>query len=303
MLAELPEPELIARLGQEAKRLRQMARGELPHLFRPQELPLTLEERMELDSPVEILESLLFVVRVMLEQLITRAHGRILALAAITITLALDGGAMHARTVQLALPSNDIRLWLKLLQLDLEAHPPSASITALTLTATPGKTSKMQLGLFTPQLPESGRLDITLARISAIVGEENVGRPDLRDSLRPEAFRPHAFRIEKFHVQQSHRTGNSIASSSFALRAIRPPERISMVILGRHPQAFLFRDQQYKVEHAYGPWFFSGEWWHPAAWNTEQWDLIARTQNETILCCCLVRDLKQNQWQMAALYD
>ena len=75
-LAALPEKELVARLGQEGKRLRQLARGELPHLFVPMEPMFRLEERMELDAPVELLESLLFVVGVMLEQLILRASAR-----------------------------------------------------------------------------------------------------------------------------------------------------------------------------------------------------------------------------------
>ena len=62
MLAALPEKELIARMGQDGKRLRQLARGEMPHLFQPVEPAFTLAERMELDSPVEMLDSLLFVV-------------------------------------------------------------------------------------------------------------------------------------------------------------------------------------------------------------------------------------------------
>ena len=65
MLASLPEKELIARMGQEGKRLRHLARGELKHLlFQPVEPAFTLEEHMELDSPVELLDSLLFVVGV-----------------------------------------------------------------------------------------------------------------------------------------------------------------------------------------------------------------------------------------------
>ncbi len=115
MLAALPEKELIARMGQEGKRLRQLARGELPHLFQPVEPAFTLEERMELDSPVELLESLLFVVGVMLDQLILRATARILALASVTVTLTLDGGGTHTRTVRPALPTNDKQLWIKLL--------------------------------------------------------------------------------------------------------------------------------------------------------------------------------------------
>jgi protein ImuB len=73
VLAALPEKALIARMGQEGKRLHQLARGEMPHLFLPAEPAFTLEERMELDTPVELLDSLMFVVGVMLEH---RADGR-----------------------------------------------------------------------------------------------------------------------------------------------------------------------------------------------------------------------------------
>ena len=166
----LPEKELIARMGQAGKRLRQLARGEMPHLFQPVEPAFTLSERMELDSPVELLDALLFVVNVMLEQLILRATARVLALASVTITLTLEGGATHSRTVRPALPTNDRQLWLKLLHLDLEAHPPQAAILAVALDAEPGSTSKVQLGLFSPQLPEPSRLDVTLARISRDCG-------------------------------------------------------------------------------------------------------------------------------------
>ena len=139
MLAALPEKDLIARMGQEGKRLRQLALGNLPHLFLPVEPASTLEEYRELDSPVEILDSLLFVVAVMLEQLILRATSRILALAALTVVLRLEGGGSHTRTVRPALPTNDRQFWIKLLHLDLEAHPPSAPILSLTLDSGTGK--------------------------------------------------------------------------------------------------------------------------------------------------------------------
>lgn len=138
MLAALPERELIARMGQEGKRLRRLAQGEVPHLFVPLEPEFRLQEQMELDTPVELLDSLLFVIAVMLEQLILRATARVLALASLTITLALEGGASHSRTVRPALPTNDQQLWIKLLHLDLEAHSPQAAILSLTLTAEHG---------------------------------------------------------------------------------------------------------------------------------------------------------------------
>ena len=109
-----------------------MACGQLPHLFVPREPEFRLEERMELDTPVELLESLLFVVGVMLEQLVLRATARVLALASVCVELKLEGGGTHTRMVRPALPSNDRQMWIKLLHLDLEAHPPQAAILALS---------------------------------------------------------------------------------------------------------------------------------------------------------------------------
>jgi protein ImuB len=79
MLGELPEKELISRMGQSGKRLRQLARGEAPHLFQPVEPTFTLQERMELDSPVEMLDALMFVANIMLEQIILRAALEVLS--------------------------------------------------------------------------------------------------------------------------------------------------------------------------------------------------------------------------------
>jgi protein ImuB len=298
MLAALPEKELIARMGQEGKRLRQLARGELPHLFQPIEPVLELEECMELDSPIELLDSLLFVVAVMLDQLILRAKTRILALASITVMLSLEGGTTHIRAVRPALPTNDKQLWIKLLHLDLEAHPPRAAILSLTLTAEPGSTSKVQLGLFSPQLPEPMRLDLTMARIRAIVGDERVGRAVLKDT-----HKPNGFCMEPFSVPTNAVPVVTPGHARSALRQLRPTESVSVTTQDQRPKAFVFRGHYYIVEHIYGPWLTGGDWWNPTLWDQEQWDLIARTRDSTLLCCCLVRDLIQDCWQMAALYD
>ncbi len=298
MLADLPEKALIARMGQEGKRLRQLARGEMPHLFQPVEPAFTLEERMELDTPVELLESLLFIAGVMLEQLIARATTRILALATVTITLSLEGGTTYMRSVRPALPSNDRQLWIKLLHLDLEAHPPQAAIQALTLTAEPGSTCKVQLGLFSPQLPEPARLDVTLARIRAIVGENCVGRVVLKDTHQPDRFG-----MEPFTVPTGTGSESIPARSRAALRQLRPAENLTVTFRDKRPDAFFFRGRQYAVKHAYGPWLMSGDWWNANPWGLQQWDLVARSDDNSLLCCCLVHDRTQGCWQMVALYD
>lgn len=298
MLAALPEKELIARMGQEGKRIRQLARGELAHLFQPTEPAFTLEERIELDSPVEELPSLLFVVNMMLDQLILRAKARVLALASVTVTLTLEGKETHTRTVRPALPTNDKQLWVKLFHLDLDAHPYQAAILSLTLSAEPGSTSKVQLGLFSPQLPEPMRLDVTLARIRAIVGDECVGSPVLNDTHQRKGFR-----MEPFTVSANSTSVISSSRSPSASRQLRSAENVSVTLQSQRPKAFVFRDKRYIVERIYGPWQTGGDWWNPTLWGLEQWDLVARAQDSALLSCCLVRDLMQDRWQMAALYD
>ena len=299
MLAALPEKELISRLGQEGKRLRQFALGQRPHLFRPLESVFSLEERMELDTPVEQLEALLFAVNVMLEQLIVRAASRTLALASVHLALSLEDKSIHLRTVRPALPTNDRALWLKLLQLDLEAHPPPAAILSLTLTAEPGSSSKIQLGLFSPQLPEPGRLDVTLARIRAIVGEDCVGRAVLKDTQQAEGFR-----LEPFEVPLASKTASRRSPRHrVALRMIRPPEAVMVTVQDKRPEAFFFRGIRYVVDDTYGPWLNSGDWWNTIVWSLQQWDLVARARDDTLLCCCLLHDLRQGSWKMVGLYD
>jgi protein ImuB len=298
MLAELPEKELIARMGQEGKRLRQIARGELPHFFQPIEPAFTLEEHLELDTPVGLLDSLLFVTNVLLEQLILRAASRVMALASVTITLFLEGGNSHSRIVRPALPTNDRQLWIKLLHLDMEAHPPQASVLALSLAAEPGCTSKVQLGLFNPQLPEPTRLDVTLARIAKIVGEECVGRAVLSDTHQREVFR-----VERFTIPASDPIESHPKRAHVTIRELRPPENISITLRSERPDRFQFRKQQFVVERAYGPWRTSGNWWNVDHWNLDQWDIVARAQDGMLLCCCLVCNRVRNRWQIVGLYD
>lgn len=298
MLAALPEKELISRVGQAGKRLRQMARGEAPHLFQPFEPAFTLNERMELDSPVEVLDALMFVANLMLEQLILRATARVLSLASVTITLLLEGVATYTRTVRPALPTNDRQLWLKLLHLDLEAHPPQAAVLAVELNAEPGSTNQVQLGLFSPQLPEPSRLDVTLARIRAIVGDENVGRAVLTDTHELDGFR-----MEPFSISSTESSEIPSALLRPAMRRLRPAEAVSVMLQGERPKAFTFRERRYSVERAYGPWLTGGQWWTATLWGCEQWDLAARAHDGAILCVCLICDLLRNQWQMVGLYD
>lgn len=296
-LAAIPETDLIVRLGQEGKRLRLLACGEHPHLMVPEEPVFVLEEFLELDTLVELLDSLLFILSPMIGQLIARAQNHALALASLTVKLGLDGGGEHQRTLKPALPLADRELLLKLLHLDLQAHPPSAGIVSILVSAEPGDRSKVQLGLFSPQLPEPTRLDITLARIAALVGKDRVGRAKLLDRHQPESFR-----MERFLVPATSSKSATPVESTVALRRCRPPVPIYMRKDGTRLTSFHLRGMLYIVEQAYGPWRKSGDWWSPQVWSLEEWDVQAKS-NDNVLLCVLSHNLLHQQWHLEALYD
>jgi protein ImuB len=299
MLADLPEKELIARMGQSGQRLHQLARGELPHPFQPKEPAFLLEEHMEFDSPVELLESVLFAASGMLDQLIRRADSRALALAAMDIKLNLEGSATHTCTVRSSLPTNEKQIWIKLLHLELRAQPPQRAILALAIKAEPGALNRTQLGLFTPQSPEPTKLDVTLARIRAIVGEGCAGRPVLTDTHQPQGFH-----IETFAVPAAYTSSPSASQARSALRELRSEENIYVTVQDDCPKTFVFRQGRYTIRQAYGPWLISGGWWSQASWRLEQWDLVASLQEGgDLLCCCVTHDLAHDRWQIAALHD
>jgi len=296
-LAALPEKSLISRLGQDAKRLLQLAQGKHRHLLLPINVPFVLEEHAELDSPLDDLDSLLFGVSTMLEQLVFRAKSRVFALASVTITFRLDGGGSHERTVNPRVPTNDKQLWLKLLHLDLQNHPPQAPILAVHLHAEPGETSKVQLGLFSPQLPEPGKLDVALAKITAIVGEGNVGQAVLDDTRRAGDFHVEPFSVPSLMPPVTD------ALSRLCLRVLRPAERTTVAMRGGRPHELNFRSRRYTLEEVYGPWLSGGDWWNEAIWGNEQWDVVGRASDSSFLACRIAHDFIQGDWRVAGLYD
>jgi protein ImuB len=156
----------------------------------------------------------------------------------------------------------------------------------------------VQLGIFSPQLPEATRLDVTLARIRAIVGEGNVGRAVLEDTHAADNFR-----IEPFTLPSRDAVATTPSQPRLAMRQLRPSETISVTLQNSRPTTLIFQECRYAVEHAYGPWLVEGDWWNQTLWGFEQWDVIARAQDDSLLCCCILRDLMQGEWQMVGLYD
>ena len=301
-LAALPESDLVARLGPQSAAWRKLACGALPHTFQPIEADFALQEFCAFETPVEQIDSLLFVAARMIDCLTTRAAARALSLASLAVQMQLEGGQACHRIIRPALPTIDRKFLLKLLQLEIAAHPPQAAVLSLTLSAQAGQSSKVQLGLFEPQTPEPSRLDVTIARLKAIAGDDRVGTPVLEDTHRPGSFRMESFSLANPSPAAMHRE-QVPAHPRLALRRVRPPAPVRVELSALRPVAFRNREQSYKVAAAYGPWRTCGCWWSTETWNSEEWDVLAESSGGSSVACLLVRDCTRNQWQLEAFYD
>jgi protein ImuB len=124
-LAALPDLGVAARLGEEGVRLQKLARGEGERPLAPVEAATRFEEEMELEYPVELLDPLMFVLGRLLGDVCVRLEERALAAIELRVRLQLENAGEHARAIRLPVPMRNPRVLLKLLELDLEKHPPS----------------------------------------------------------------------------------------------------------------------------------------------------------------------------------
>ncbi len=298
-LAALADTDLISRIGQAGKRLHSLARGAWPHLMFPigPNFEDSLVEHMALDFPVEMLEPLLFLLGRMTDTLLERAKARARALASLRVVLNLDGGKHHERIVRPALPLEDKPTLLKLLQLDLETHPPGAAILSLELHAQSAVPYRAQHGLFLPQAPEPGRLEVLLARLRKLLGEERVGSMELKDD-----HRPNAFRVVPFVPPPPKRSEQPALAVATALRVCRPPQTIGVVFTGCVPAGIFWDGQRYAVREIAGPWRVSGQWWSEANWCREEWDVRLATESVERMCR-IAFDPRSRCWYVQGTYD
>jgi protein ImuB len=295
----LAETDLIARLGRAGKKLHSLASGTWPHLMFPIEpsFEAGLVERMELDFPVEELERLLFLLSRMTTTLLERVRGKARAIAALRVVLRLDGGAQHERTVRPALPLQDTPTLLKLVQLDLETHPPFAAIVGLELHAQSAAPYRAQHGLFLPQAPEPGQLEVMLARMRKLLGEQRVGSPELTDD-----HRPNAFRMVPFVPPPPRKSERPPLSTPVALRVSRPPQMVGVAFTNHAPVRVFWDGAAYVVREAAGPVRVSGQWWSEANWCREEWDVRLENGNAERLCR-IAFDPRSRCWYVQGTYD
>jgi protein ImuB len=295
--AALPPLGVAARLGAEGTKLQRLARGEGFHHLRPFEDPLCFEEEVELDYPVDLLEPLVFVLARLLKELCDRLRSRSMATDQIRLVLMLASGKPHLLTLRLPIPMCDPKSFLKLLHLDLEAHPPEASILKVHMSLNPVKPQIQQHRLFQPLSPEPTKLEVTLSRLYHLLSPEQVGTPELLDTHRPDAFR-----MNRFTAAMTRNVPPPTAQQALVLRRMRPPLYAHVRVKGGKggkPSHVAASSVRGDVTFSSGPWRSSGDWWKAEPWDWAEWD-VTLTGSAVYR---IYEDLRTGRWFVSGTYD
>ena len=331
-LTALPEIPLGERLGQQGIRLRKLARGTASRDLRLFESAPVFEEDIELEYPIILLEPLAFLLNRLLEQVCARLAARALAAQELRLNLELveksedcdpTQTSTFTRTLRLPVPMLDAKVFLKLLQIDLQAHPPGAPILKIHIAAEPARPRSTQSGLFLPVFPEPEKLELTLARIAGIVGEGRVGAAELLDTHREGAFQMQPFAPTQLEARKSSKKKNSMSvkeddnptgaeenarekmSAVIALRLFRPPLRAIVNVREGKPvrlKCLHHKEITGEIVWTAGPWRSSGDWSEQEGWSREEWDIAIPAENEVILYR-LVEDKLSRNWWLEGTYD
>lgn len=286
-LAALPAPELTSRLGRAALVWQAIARGQD---IRPL-IPTLDEERFEstseLEWPVEDLEPLSFVLTRLLEPLSMRLERRDRGAAVLHVILRLVTKELYPRRLELPSPMRDVRTLRTLALLDLESHPPSAAVDRVTIVIDPTPGRVVQHTLFSRALPTPEQLSTLLARLGAVMGQDRVGAPVLRDTHRPGVFATKAFATDHESnrgARKDRREPLDISACS-AVSAVALPQALrrcrqpvpARVTIDRGRPIRLTTDRRGfaggSIVRCAGPWRSSGDWWTNERYTREEWDV------------------------------
>ena len=327
IFAALPTAGVSERLGQAGVRLQQLASGKTDrHLKLIQPAPV-FENSIELEHPLAELEPLSFILARLLNQLCAKLNAYALATNELQVQMKLENGTSHDRKLSLPYAMRDHKVFLKLLLLDTEMHPPPSAIVAVSIACEPVKPRVAQNGLFIPLAPEPEKLELTLARLTKLVGPENIGSPELLDTHRPDAFRVKRFALKgrnnlRNAAREENRAGlqsgnwrDGQSAMSLAFRVFRPPLRALVEAAKGYPTQISAwssdRSVHGSIVRMAGPWRTTGDWWRTDFWARDEWDVAVESRSAKggptgaplQILYRIYRELRNGSWFVEGIYD
>src|SRR2546421_1636977 len=270
-LAALDKQQLGARLGPEAIRMWKRANGQSSRVIKLIRPPESFEESFEFENEIETAELILFMLRRFLEQLAIRLSGIYLVAKELTLRITFTDKQIYERIFKIPQPTNNVDLLFRMLHTHLENFKSEYPIVGVALSAQPIRPAREQFGLFETTLRNPHQLSETLARLSALLGADQVGTPMLEETHRPDAFRMEQFAWEvgAIDLNRPQRT----AFLKLALRRFRPAVSASVLVDGDTPAHLRSAEICGKVIEQQGPYLISGNWWGEKSWARAEWDV------------------------------
>lgn len=217
----------------------------------------------------------------------------------------------YERVLNVPVPIRNPKTLLNLLRLHLQSDPPTSPILKIVMSADAARPRVAQAGLFVPTSPDPEKLELTIARIANVVGDANVGSPELVDTHRPGDFRMRRFvadvaetrgrgerkiRVHRDFVQDVDRPpalknngikpgpeenlripGNQPETKTsqprIGFRVFRPAVAATVDLCEGCPARVHFQGMGGRVVAASGPWRSSGDWWREDGWQNDEWDV------------------------------
>lgn len=303
-LAALPRQGLAERLGPEIAHLHDILHGKHRRLLRLHRPPVEFHTVQDLESPLQTLEPLLFLLNRTLDTLTARLAAAQRAARALHLSLTFDDGNLHLRELRIAEPTRDPQALLRLLHTHLDTLAAPAPVVAFSLRLIPTLPAEAQHHLFERSLRDPNKFADTLARLEALLGDRRLGSPCLLDSHHPEAFHMRSAEggLRKSSPSSRIPASNFRIQTALPLTRFRPPIPVHVACesRGRHPRPLALLDgpHQGSIVDTRGPFPLSGHWWDPTdRWKRTEWDV--ELPGHTLL---RLAHLPPDTWQLEGVY-
>jgi protein ImuB len=273
-LTALPKAEVGRRMGTDGVHLWERAAGETMRVLRQVEAAKAFLAEWEYDPPIESMEPLLFRLRRFAECVALELRGSGLVAEKVSLALLLEDDNEHRRDFRLPEASANVEAWMRVFQSHLESVQTPARVTGARLVATPARPPVKQEGLFDTGLRDPALFWENLARLAAIVGDDCVGTPSIRDTWKPDmvTLEKPVEAVPPAEEEPIH------PARGLTLRRFRPAWPARVQIDGHQPRRIEAEQVREDVIETVGPFRLSGQWWRPSeAWRVETWQVETTT--------------------------
>jgi protein ImuB len=303
-LARLPSKKIIATLGKEGFALFQAARGIDRTPLVPLERTPVFVERLDFDWAIQEAGPLLFHAQTLFDRLTTQLRRSGLACQRLEISLKLDPTGERRRFVRLRAPTDESKTLMRLLQGQLMTQTLDAPVTGLVFVAHPNQPRPAQLSLFGPPAGSPAQIATTLAELSALLGADRVGSPEILNTYKPEAVRLSEYDpppVPLFAIAAAAHTAMTVIR---VLRPALPAVVASLNAWPWTPQHLSARSSgalriEGQVRTAAGPWRIEERWWTSTPVVREYWDLALSDGG----LYRAFQDARQKLWFVDGVYD